>query len=222
MPTGRAQRKSTQQPLSPAVWAMQMVCLAVETLDYFGQIIITSTGLSKPAMAFLGGLWMFRIFIFKLDLMARIEHHQLFETAWQQQEVSHHLRGRPQLFLFSDPDIVHPAQWGATLTELLILRGYMTDHSMKQWCPRGFQLSRKTNQIRSKISQRCFKMFPNPFGAVHKTRTTKATTKTSFISKTKNNLPSSCFVWDTQLHLFLFDHILTPSQLGSILSRGTD
>lgn len=54
--------------------------LTKETLDYFAHVIRTRAGLSVPGMAFLCGIWMLRIFIFKLTFMSWGEAHHLFWT----------------------------------------------------------------------------------------------------------------------------------------------
>lgn len=81
----------------------------------------------------------------------------------------HQQRGRPQLFLFSGPDIVQAAHLGDTFIKLLHfqttawgkivghVRGgwhFLNDHSrIQKLCLRGFKLSRKITQIWIKMSQ---------------------------------------------------------------------
>lgn len=78
-----------ERPLAPSQ-SCSVSCadalLTKETLDYFAHVIRTRAGLSEPGMAFLCGIWMLCILIFKLNLMSWGEAHQLFRTTWPQHD----------------------------------------------------------------------------------------------------------------------------------------
>lgn len=145
----------------------------------------------------------------------------------------HQQRGRPQLFLFSDSDIVQAAHLGDTGLHFQTAawskivgnkRGgwhFLNDHSMIQKiCLRGFKLSRK---IRIKMSQCYSKCFPIHSELLSKQGTPKPGLRPDLAPKSKlktcyspTNHPPVLVSFSLPTH----SHCL--SQLGLALQRGID